>query len=322
VSNRLVLGTASVAWRMSLLVSPRPGALFLRRSFAANGARVAESLARHVPAGIEALTDERYGDGPDELLDLFRPSGAEALATVLWIHGGGWVGGSKEELAGWCSLLAGKGLTVVSVGYSLAPEQRYPTPVRQVLEAVEHVQANAVRLGVDPERIVLAGDSAGAQLAAQSAVIVTEPDYARAVGLEPTLAPERLRAVVLACGPFDLDRAGTTPVGRSFLKTVLWAYSGRRSYAEDPVLALASVIDHVTGRFPPAFITVGNADALGAHSVALAERLEERGVEVDTLFWPDDHEPALGHEYQFDLDGEAGRTAFDRMVAFLLEQTA
>jgi acetyl esterase/lipase len=308
-------------WQLSLLVSPRPGALVLRRAFAANGAAIAAALAKHVPPGIEAVLDEPYGAGLDERLDVYRPAGDGPLPAVVWIHGGGWIGGSKEELANWCRLIAGEGFAVASVGYSLAPAHRYPTPVRQALAALAHVQANAERLGLDPGWIVLAGDSAGAHIAAQVALIATDPAYAQAVGLESTLAPERLRGVVLACGPFDLSHAtGSTPAGTHFLTTVLWAYSGRRRFGEDPNLALASVTDHVTERFPPAFVTVGNADPLRVHSEALVRRLEARGVEVDTLFWPDDHDPPLAHEYQFDLDAEAGRYAFDRMVAFLRQR--
>jgi acetyl esterase/lipase len=101
------------------------------------------------------------------------------------------------------------------------------------------------------------------------------------------------------------------------MTTVLWAYAGRRRFEDDPDLALGSVVDHITPAFPPTFVTVGNADPLRVHSEALADRLAARGVEVDTVFWPETHEPPLGHEYQFDLDGEAGRLAFDRMLAFL-----
>jgi acetyl esterase/lipase len=69
--------------------------------------------------------------------------------------------------------------------------------------------------------------------------------------------------------------------------------------------------------FPPAFISVGNADPLAPQSRALAEALEAVGVEVDTLFFPDDHSPPLAHEYQLLLSTQEGRLALDRSVAFL-----
>ena len=63
-----------------------------------------------------------------------------------------------------------------------------------------------------------------------------------------------------------------------------------------------AVLHHVTGAFPASFMTVGNADPLVRQSWALANALGEQGVELDVLFYDDDHRPPLGHEYQFDLD--------------------
>ena len=103
---------------------------------------------------------------------------------------------------------------------------------------------------------------------------------------------------------------------------MLWAYSGRRDFARDPAFALLSVVDHVTSAFPPALVTVGNRDPLRRHSELLVERLRAEALEPDTLFFPADHVPPLGHEYQFDLDTEAGRLFLDRLRAFLARRTS
>ena len=320
--GRVGRSVVGAALRLSLLVSPRPTALLIRKAFAAGGRATAAGLEPLDPPGVGSLVDERYGTEPDALLDVHRPDGARpagGLPAVVWVHGGGWLGGSKEELAVYFRLIAREGNAVVAPRYSLAPEHHYPTPVRQVMEALGHVHANAERLSIDPTRIVLAGDSAGAQLAAQVAVLVTAPEYARSVGILPTLTPQQLRGVVLCCGPFDLGllRGASTASARRIVAAALWAYSGSRRHATDRSFALASVADHVTPAFPPALITVGNADPLRAHSELLVERLRAQGLEPETLFFPDGHEPALGHEYQFDLAAEAGRLFFERLRAFL-----
>ena len=97
-----------------------------------------------------------------------------------------------------------------------------------MMRALDYLQANAERLHIDPDRIAIAGDSAGAQIAAQLAALITTPGYAERVGLTPAITARQLRGVVLACGPYDLGLAGqvSTPAGRRLIKAIMWAYSG------------------------------------------------------------------------------------------------
>jgi acetyl esterase len=318
--HRALFWILTTAARLSLLVSPRPVALAVRRLFKAGGAATAASLARHAPSDIDAILDEPYGVGEDMRLDVLAPSHrAGRLPLVVWIHGGAWVGGSKDELVDYFRILASHGFVVASPEYSLAPEQRYPTPLVQVMQALAYLEANADRLGIDSSRVVLAGDSAGAQIASQLAALITSPGYAAAVGVQPAISPAQLRGVVLACGAYDLALSATSDsaAGRAFIKAVVWAYLGRRDYLNDPDLVGWSVTDNVTAAFPPTFVSVGNADPLRAHSELLAQRLAAQGVEVDGLFFQADHTPLLGHEYQFDLDSADGQLFLERAVAFL-----
>jgi acetyl esterase len=110
----------------------------------------------------------------------------------------------------------------------------------------------------------------------------------------------------------------SSAAGRRFVQIVLCAYSG--PFLDDPAFATWSVADNVTSRFPPTFLTVGNTDPLRPHSERLAEKLRAQGAEVETLFFAEDHEPPLGHEYQFDLDTDAGQLFLERLVAFLRQR--
>ncbi len=85
---------------------------------------------------------------------------------------------------------------------------------------------------------------------------------------------------------------------------------------DDPQFRLMALPGHVTRDFPPAFITADNGDPLLGQSERLANSLKRAGAPVETLFFAKDHVPALGHEYQFDLDSAAGQLAFTRTVAF------
>jgi acetyl esterase/lipase len=190
-----------------------------------------------------------------------------------------------------------------------------------VLAALRHLQRNAARLGLDPERIVLAGDSAGAHISAQVAALVSNPGYAGRLGLPATIDPARLRGVALCCGVFDPALLGGGPF-QNVLGAVAWAYSGTRNYeSDDFFLSTATLPGQVTGAFPPTFLTVGNADPLRPQSLAFADALAAQGVALDTLFYPAGHQPPLGHEYQFQLDLADGRAAFEHLVAFFTRCT-
>jgi acetyl esterase len=318
--GRLLQLSVGVAVRASLLASPRPAALLVRKLFQVGGAETARQLDKHAPADVTALLDQRYGDDADMLLNVVHPMSPDGpLPLLLWVHGGGFVGGSKDDLTGYLKLIASHGYVVAAPGYSLAPKYHYPTPPRQMMQALDYLQANAARFHLDTGRIAIAGDSAGAHITAQLAALVTTPGYADRVGVPATITTAQLRGLILACGPYDLTlaRQASSSAGRRFINTVLWAYSGTRHYLDDPAFTTWSITDNITPAYPPVLITVGNADPLRAHSERLADALRTQGHEPDTVFWPDNHQPPLNHEYQFDLDTNPGQHFLDRVLTFL-----
>jgi acetyl esterase len=299
--------------------SPWPSALFYRVFMDVEGEEVNLALARHVPPGIAALIDQHYDpDDEDAVLDVYHPAApGGALPAIVWVHGGGFLSGNKGQVANYLKILAGRGHTTVSVGYSLGPESRYPTPVLQVNSALGYLTRHAAQLRIDPARIFLAGDSAGAQIAAQVANTISVPAYAAALGIVPAISREQLRGVILHCGIYDLALPSLRGPYGHFMSTATWAYSGRRDGLEAEHTSQFSVARFVTAEFPPAFISAGNGDPLLPHSRALAQALGRRGVEVDALFFAEDRKPPLPHEYQFNLDTDAGREALERKVKFV-----
>lgn len=315
----LVLGLGSV---LAFRLFPEPGVWVIRQVFDRGDADIAAASAAQVPPDVIARTDLRYGPGPDERFDLFLPPAGTARKPLLvvWVHGGGFVAGDKSSVANWLKVLAGRGYPVVSVEYTRGASRAYPLPVRQANAALAHVRANAESLGLDSSAIVLGGDSAGAHIAGQLALSLTNPTYARALGVNPAVTPDTLKAMLLTSGIYDMpDLSGGGLIG-AFLRSAFHGYTGETDPSKVKRIELFSIPDNADARFPPSFITGGNADPLTAQGKAMAARLVALGVETDTLFFPDGHEPPLAHEYQLRLNTPEGRLAFERMVAFLDRQ--
>jgi acetyl esterase len=304
-------------------LSPLPSVWLIRNSFDKGASEAAASVAPVVPQGVSARQGFSYAPGDCfALLDVYAPEDAQGpLPAVIWVHGGGFIAGSRKDLAGYLQVLAKRGYVTVGIDYSHAPEAQFPTPIRQANAALVYIIANAAEFNIDPQRIFLAGDSAGAQIAAQTALVISDPAYAQGMGIEPGMARKSLRGLVLFCGPYDpASLRWDGPFG-NFMRTVIWSYMGTRD-PRDPRVAQMAVAPHVTGAYPPTFISVGNADALAPQSFALAEALRAKGVEVETLFFPKDHQPPLDHEYQLLLSTAAGQLAFERYAAFLAMHAA
>jgi len=303
----------------ALELSPWPSALAYRWWMDHGGVEMNQALEEHVPPEVGARLDHQYdANDTDALLDVYFPESAtKPLPTIVWVHGGGFLAGDRRQVGNYLRILAGRGYTTVAVGYSLGPASHYPTPLRQVNAALAYLERNAIQLRIDPEHLFLAGDSAGAHIAAQMANIVSSPEYAKTVGIEPAIQRAQLRGVILHCGLYDLSLAKFDGLYGHFMRTIVWSYSGVKEFGEKAWLPELSIPRNVTANFPPAFISVGNADPLRPHSRLLADALAKRGVKVDALFFPDDYRPALPHEYQFHLDTGAGREALDRTVRFL-----
>ncbi len=141
-------------------LTPWPSAMIIRSVFTKGGDETAAEMTKHVPdTPLDERKDIAYGDaGADTTMDVFRPASADsALPTVVWIHGGAWISGSKEDVDPYLRILAAEGYTTIGVNYTRGPEGVYPLAVHQLDEALAYIDAHAAELGVDPRRIVLAG---------------------------------------------------------------------------------------------------------------------------------------------------------------------
>lgn len=281
----------------------------------------AANIRRHQPVATwTTRTDLEYapGAGRAGLFDLVTPTGPGPHPWVIWLHGGGWHFSDKSDALPYVELLADRGYAGAVVNYPRAPHAAYPAAPRAVNDAIAHLLDHAVEYGLDPSRVVLAGDSAGAQVAAELAVLTTSPEFAAQTTLVAALAPAQLRGTVLFCGIYDppaLDDSNR--IFEAALESAMWSLTRNRAWKDTHACRLMTVIDHVTAAFPPTFLAAGNADPLTRRQTPpMAARLAELGVAVEG-YYPGDAANPINHEFQFWLGTPEGVEALDRTVAFL-----
>jgi acetyl esterase/lipase len=222
---------------------------------------------RAAESGLRVLLDVPYlGADRVEKLDVYLPEPSAAGArspAVVWIHGGGWMGGTKSEARAKeiCSTLAAHGYVAVSIDYKLGAGA-WPTNLLDCKNAVRFLRASAAKYHIDSERIAVAGGSAGGHLSCMVGFTTGEKD------LEPN-APypgisSAVRCVIDMYGPTDLlTRRETTPSGepkpmRKLMTSSATVFGAKD--ADDPVLSAASAVTHVTKNSPPVLILHGRAD--------------------------------------------------------------
>lgn len=276
------------------------------------------------PNGIAVARDVRYRrvDGRDLRLDVYVPRGPGPFPVLLYLHGGGFSIGSKRTHRALATFLARQGFVVVNVDYRLAPTHPFPAALEDACSAYLWSVENISRFAGDPSRLVVAGESAGANLALSLALACTtrrpEP-WARAVfdrGVVPRVLlplsgylqvrdPERF-ARASKVHPFYLDRMRA--VSASYLEDARPVHGFDLA---DPLLVLERG-DPLERPFPPTYASVGGADPILDDTVRLGRVLEQRGTVSRVRV-----HPGQPHAFEVGVIRGVARTAWDEALAFV-----
>ena len=238
----------------------------------------AQTVAHRPPipmARVEQLEVSGLAGAIGARLYVPPPPAQEPPPLLVYYHGGGWVIGDLETHDDPCRFLASNsGAAVLAVDYRLAPEHPFPAAVEDAEAAYVWASANAERLGADPNRVAVGGDSAGANLAAATCLL------ARDRGL-PLPAMQLLIYPVADC-------ADEAPSRRTFEAGFLltrgdmdWfekRYLPPGTDRSDPRVSILRAPD--LGGLPPAYVAVAGFDPLRDEGEAYAQRLREAGVRV------------------------------------------
>ena len=222
------------------------------------------------------IEDRTVPADPDVPVRIYRPHRAQG--AIVWLHGGGFVMGDLDTEHPWAARIAdGSGAVVVSVGYRLAPEHRFPAALDDAYAAAVWTAEHAAELGIDPERIAVGGHAAGAGLAAAVALRARDQQG-------PPIRFQLLNQP-------ELDDRQETWSARNFTDTPFMtrdkvAASWRHylgSAPASPYAAPARATD-LSG-LPPAYIATAEFDPNRDEAIDYAQRLLQAGVPVELHQW-------------------------------------
>jgi len=202
-------------------------------------------------------------------LDLYQPLAAQdAAPVVLIIHGGSWQSGDSTQLPALNSYLAARGYAVAAINYRHAPKYPFPAARDDVLAALAYLKRNAGDLGLDSQRIVLLGRSAGGQLALLVAYTAGDP---------------AIRGAISFYAPADMRYGYANPVNPAVLdsRAVLSDYLGGSPDQAGAAYDAASPINFVGPTTPPTLLVHGGSDDLV--QLEQSERLDARLAAADRL---------------------------------------
>jgi len=233
----------------SMTTYPLPMVLLI--FLAATVAGATETIRRDLPYAVIENTTLK--------LDLYLPESSSPAGLIIWVHGGAWRAGSRDnvDLKG----LVQRGWSIASVDYRLATAARFPAQIHDIKAAIRFLRAHASDFGYPGNRFVIAGSSAGGHLAAlvgvtngESALEGTEGDFLS--------VSSSVQAIVDLYGASDLTTilAQSTPQGLAMRKPALDLLLGGQPDAKPDLARLASPVFHVDAGDPPLLLLHGDQD--------------------------------------------------------------
>ncbi|TDM49432.1 alpha/beta hydrolase [Macrococcoides goetzii] len=214
------------------------------------------------PENIRIVRDIVYRQGShNNTLNIYYPDVEQACYPVIVnVHGGGYVYSSKETYEAYCMALASYGFAVISYDYDLAPKWKYPTPVLQLNACMQWLKKYHEDYNLDINQLFMIGDSAGAQIMAQYATILTNLTYEKYFQME--IPDINIKGLAINCGFFNaIDKAiaDKKSFTRFMVRGLMEDYVGKDFHVKQSEINFEPYINE---HFPPTFVASSVNDLL------------------------------------------------------------
>lgn len=228
-----------------------------------------EGLPTQIPE-VDRFDNLVYGENKEwHVLDIYRPKHYTGkLPTIINIHGGGWVYGTKETYQFYGLSLAKKDFAFVNITYQLPPLVEFPEELSDINKAVQWVVDHADEYDLDMENVFIVGDSAGGQMALQYATVLSNAEFGKLFNFDKPAI--KVKAVALNCPATFIDLPNTIVGGPE----AYFTQESREKYSE-----LMLTERYLTKDCPPIFLMTATNDFIRDHAVRLDGYLMAKGIE-------------------------------------------
>jgi acetyl esterase len=214
---------------------------------------------------------------PGLTADVAVPKGNGPHPVVVYLHGGGWIGGSSKTHRKLGMQFAEAGYLTINVDYRLAPEHPFPAGLEDCLFAVKWTGENAKRWNGDVSRLAVGGDSAGGNLTAATLTTLAAEKYA---------GPAKPKAALLIYGVYDFPATMKREKAGSIDGMVkAYAGAGYPTILEDPRVSPLRAVK--PGALPPSFVICGTADPLLPETHSMADALKRADIRHEIVILED-----------------------------------
>lgn len=239
------------------------------------------------------IKDIKYkkSDSNRNKLDIFVPDNKTGpVPIIINFHGGGLIFGNKKDAYGTCKYFADQGYLVINIGYRLSPKYKFPVQLQDAADAIYWTYKNAQQYGGDENKIFLTGDSAGAYLASWYTSALHKNEMFELAHISKIIPKENVKGSLYFYGVFDWK--SVSKVKRFFdIKRMAKSLFGSQ------IPDYSSPLKNISDNQSPVFITSSKRDRIHGQSAAYSDKLKEKKVPTEVLFFKKCNHGFLGHGY-------------------------
>lgn len=270
------------------------------------------------PDTITRYDNILYGKDPVyQSLDIYVPKGTEnqILPTIISVHGGGFVYGTKENYQFYCMDLATRGFKVVNFSYRLAPDNKFPAQIEDTNALFNWVSTNYEQYCLDINNLFAVGDSAGGNILALYSGLLSKPSLNEDYNFNLSLPDLKLKAIALNCGLYNPLKQNPLRDGSltANLMKELFIEKGKKAEQE-----FINIENYIHKDYPPAFIMTCEDDFLKEQPRYLMKALEKRDIPFIYRFFSSKKD-RLGHVFHLNLHLKESKICSDEECNFFKE---